>query len=81
MNATAKIKKYCILSGRCLLPSIVYYGKNTSSQPNYIEKVYFGASEKLVKDSTIKSNPSFKKIMQKTKLEINYRTVERILRK
>ena len=42
----------CPLCGECLLPNIVYQRKITSSQPNYVVKVYFGVEEKYFKDTT-----------------------------
>ena len=65
-------KKHCPLGGKCLSPNIVYQGKITSTQPNYNDKVYFGAAEKSFKDATT-PNPLPIKITQMTQ------TVKRIL--
>ena len=43
-------KKYCPLGGKGLSPNIVYQGKINLSQPNYIDKVYFGAAGESFRD-------------------------------
>ena len=35
-------------TGKCLSPNTVYQGKITSIQPNYKDKIYFGAAEKSI---------------------------------
>ena len=55
----------CHLCGECLLPSIVYLRKITSSQPNYAVKVYFRVKEKYIKDTT-SPNPLPMRITQTT---------------
>ena len=66
MRATAEIKKYCPLGGKCLSPNIVYQGKITLTQPNCNNKGYFGVAEKSFRDSTTTPNPLPMKITQMT---------------
>ena len=50
-------KEYCPLGGKCLSPNAVYQVKITLIQPNFKDKVYFGVTEKSLKDSTTTPNP------------------------
>ena len=48
-GCSSRIKKYCPLGGKCLLPNVPYQGNITSSQSSYTEKFLFEVAEKPFK--------------------------------